>query len=75
MALVVQKNVAIVPIFNLDEVGNNAICRAALHKVALSCQKFLGIGSTKFVIEVSQEATRVCWSITHLFFNLCKMFI
>ena len=41
MTLTVQKNVAVVSVFDLEEVGDDAVGRAALDEVSLSREELL----------------------------------
>ena len=46
VALIVQEDVPVVPVLDLEEVGDDAVGGTALDKVPLGCKEFLRVGLT-----------------------------
>ena len=53
MTRVVEPYVSVVPVLDLNEVGNDTVCGATLHEISLSCQEFFGVCGAKFIVKVA----------------------
>lgn len=72
MTLVIEQNVAVVPVLDLNEVGDDTVGRTALDEIPLGREELFGVGGAEFIIEISQKAARAGVVVvgSHLFLDL-----
>jgi hypothetical protein len=55
VAFIIEKNVSIVPVLDLDEVGHHAIGSTTFDKIPLGGKELFRVGRSKLIVKVAQQ--------------------